>query len=107
MIGTMAVDTSDLVIPTVPHLLATQYVRYCDDTFPEALQKILTPHRFKFAIRFRTRNIVAVSFFVTPLSDDFFFFNFNPILTANNSGLKPQNLENFNIFRMLWTSAFS
>ena len=29
------------------------------------------------------------------------------LLTANNSGLKPSKLENYNIFGMLWTSAFS
>ena len=33
MIGTMAVDTSDLVKPTVPHLLLRHNERYCDDTF--------------------------------------------------------------------------
>ena len=35
------------------------------------------------------------------------FFNFDPTLTANNSGFKPLNLEKYHIFGMLWTSAFT
>jgi len=31
------------------------------------------------------------------------FSQFHPTLTANNYGLKPLNLENYNIFGMLWT----
>ena len=52
-------------------------------------------------------NIVAVSFFFDTSSPLIFFFNFHPTLTANNSGLKPSKLKNYNIFGMLWTSAFS
>ena len=33
--------------------------------------------------------------------------NFHPTLTANNSGLKPSKLKNYNIFGILRTPAFS
>ena len=60
-------------------------------------------------IQFRSPKlkIVAVSFFCYGSSPWNFFFNFHPTLTANNSGLKPPKLKNYNIFGNLWTSAFS
>ena len=45
-------------------------------------------------------------FFFTPPSHGFFFLNFHLTLTANNYGLKPLILKNYNIFRMLWTCPF-
>jgi hypothetical protein len=36
-----------------------------------------------------------------------FFLTFDPTLTANNYGLKPLNLENYHIFGMVWTPAFT
>jgi hypothetical protein len=36
-----------------------------------------------------------------------FFLKFDPTLTANNYGLKPLKLENYHIFGMVWTSAFT
>ena len=52
-------------------------------------------------------DIVAVSFFLDIASPENFFFKFHPTLTANNSGLKPSKLKNYNIFGILRTSAFS
>ena len=52
-------------------------------------------------------DIVAVSFFFNASFPWNFFFNFDLTLTANNSGLKPLKLENYHIFGILRTSAFS
>ena len=52
-------------------------------------------------------NIVAVSIFLNASFRWNFFLKFDLTLTANNSGLKPSKFENYNIFGMLWTSAFS
>ena len=51
--------------------------------------------------------IVAVSFFCNASSPLNFFLNFHPTLTANNSGLKPSKLKNYNIFGILRTSALT
>ena len=51
--------------------------------------------------------IVAVSFFFNASFRWIFFLKFDLTLTANNSGLKPSKLENYNIFGILRTSAFS
>ena len=52
-------------------------------------------------------NIVAVSFFCNASFRWIFFLKFDLTLTANNSGLKPSKLENYNIFGNLRTSAFT
>ena len=51
-------------------------------------------------------NKISVFFFNTSTPENF-LFQFHPTLTANNSGLKPSKLKNYNIFGILRTSAFS
>ena len=47
--------------------------------------------------------IAAVTFFFTAPSPLIFFFTFDLTLTGYNYGSKTPNLENYHIFRMLWT----
>ena len=51
--------------------------------------------------------IVAVSFFLNASFPAIFFSEFDPTLTANNYGLKPDTLNKSHIFGKLWTSAFT
>ena len=51
--------------------------------------------------------IVAVSFFCDASFPAKFFSEFDPTLTANNYGLKPDTLNKSHIFGKLWTSAFT
>ena len=48
------------------------------------------------------RNIEAVSFFCDVATRGIFFLRFDPTLTANNSGLKPWNIEKYHIFGKPW-----
>jgi len=51
--------------------------------------------------------IVAVSFFCNGLPLSKKKLKFDSTLTADNSGLKPPNLEKYHIFGILRTSAFT
>ena len=52
------------------------------------------------------KNCARVFFLWHPFSE-FFFLKFDSTLTADNSGSKPPNLENYHIFGILRTSAFT
>ena len=56
--------------------------------------------------RSKLKITAVVFFFTAPCLVDF-FLKFDQTLTSHNYGLKPRNLENYHIFGMLWTSAFS
>ena len=68
-----------------------------------------TIHVRPMLIQFQAQkiNIVAVSFFFNASFPWNCFFNFDPTLTANYSGLKSLNFENYHIFGNLRTSAFT
>ena len=66
---------------------------------------MLMSHWFNF--RAQNSKLWPCLFFWTPPLLRFFFFHFHPTLTANNSGLKPSKLKNYNIFGIARTLAFS
>ena len=53
------------------------------------------------------RNIEAVSFFCDVATRGIFFLRFDPTLTANNSGLKPWNIEKYHILGKPWACSLT